>query len=210
MDGQLKHIVPTLDQARLFGLSRGGFGKLGAVTCRREKPANASAGGADALGQIALGDEFELNLAAVVKAIKNVGVGLPGKAANDLSHPTRFEESSHAVLAVARVVVDHRQVPRTLLNQALNELTWDACGAKAPHQNGGTVLGALERLGDRICNLVDHVKTFSMLKMVAVAVAALPPWDLTPSLSPTSSATPATPVPDLTQTQGDFMGSNPI
>ena len=57
MQRRLEHVHAAVDLARLLAL-----GEVGAVAGRREEAADAGAGGADALGQVALRDELELAL----------------------------------------------------------------------------------------------------------------------------------------------------
>jgi hypothetical protein len=66
------------------------YGQLGVVTCGREKAVNAYVSRPNALSQIALGHQLQLN--GTIQTIEHVRVGLPGKAANDLAHPARLEQ----------------------------------------------------------------------------------------------------------------------
>ena len=59
--GALEHVHAAVDLARLLAL-----GEVGAVAGRREEGADAGAGGADALGQVALRHQLELDLAGAI------------------------------------------------------------------------------------------------------------------------------------------------
>src|SRR5690606_14562616 len=61
-DGVLEHVVAAVDLAHFFAL-----GQFGAVAGRGEEGAYARAGGADALGQVALRHKLEFDLAGMVE-----------------------------------------------------------------------------------------------------------------------------------------------
>src|SRR5690606_29451671 len=65
-DGVLEHVVAAVDFANFFAL-----GQFGAVAGGREEGAYARAGGADAFGKIALGHEFELDLAGMIELVEH-------------------------------------------------------------------------------------------------------------------------------------------
>lgn len=83
-----------------------------------------------ALGQVALGTQFEFDAAAVVDLVKQKGVGLPRKAADDLAHSTGPEKGGQA-----GVVVDHSALASALLDQAADEPVGDAWSTKATDQD---------------------------------------------------------------------------
>src|SRR4051812_20412028 len=58
VDRMLEHVLPAIDLPRLLA-----FGEQRAVTGRAEERADACAGGANALGQVALRHQLELDLA---------------------------------------------------------------------------------------------------------------------------------------------------
>jgi hypothetical protein len=117
-------------------------GQLRAVARGAEEGTDAGARGADALGQVALGHQFEFELAAAVQAVEHLAVGLARKAADDLAHTARLQQRGQAGLAVARVVVDHGEVAGALLYEAVDEFVGNAGGAEAADENRGAVLDA--------------------------------------------------------------------
>ena len=133
------------------------FGQFGAVGRGAEKSADARAGGADALGQVALRHQFEFKLAAAVQRVKHLAVGLPGKAADDLAHAPGLEEGGQPGVAVARVVVDHRQVLGALRDQPVDQFGRIAGSAEAADQHGRAVFHIGQRIGHRQGYLVDHL-----------------------------------------------------
>jgi hypothetical protein len=117
-------------------------GQLGAVARGAEEGADAGAGGAHALGQVALRHQFELELAAAVQAVEHLAVGLARKAADDLAHAAGLQQRGQAGVAVAGVVVDDGEVLGALLDQAVDQLVGNAGGAEAADQHGGAVADA--------------------------------------------------------------------
>ncbi len=85
------------------------------------------------------GHQLQFELAAAVQLVKRVAIHLARKAANDLAHPPGLQQRGHAVVGIARVVVNHRQIARALLQQAVNQHIGNARRAKAPDQHRGTV-----------------------------------------------------------------------
>ena len=71
-------------------------GQLGAEAGRREEGADAGTGCAQALGQVALGHEFELDLAGAVQFVEHPGVSLAREAADDLAHAAGLEQRGQA------------------------------------------------------------------------------------------------------------------
>src|SRR6218665_839312 len=93
-----------------------------------EEGAETGTGCRRPLGQIALRNQLQLDLAAPVEIVKDPGVGLPGKAADDLAHTARLEQCGDAHIAIARVVVHDSQLACTLLDETVNQLGGDAGG----------------------------------------------------------------------------------
>jgi hypothetical protein len=144
VDGRLQHVVAAVDQARFLAL-----GQQGAVAGRAEEAADAGAGGADAFGQVALGREFELDLAGAVQRVEVVGIGLAREGADDLAHPLGLQQRRQAGFAVAGVVVDDGELARALGDQRVDQRGRHAGVAEAADHHGGAVVhvgdGALER-----------------------------------------------------------------
>ncbi len=156
MDWHLQYVVLAVDLAGLLGRSVGVFRQFGTVAGGREECADAGAGGADALGQIALRYQFELQLAAAIQPVKNLAVGLTREAADDLAHPACLEQCGQADLGIAGIVVDDGQVGGALLDQAIDQFIGNARGAKTADHDGGAVAHVCQCLGNRAGNLVDH------------------------------------------------------
>src|SRR5690606_8011334 len=81
MDRLFEYILAAIDLAG-FTIA----GQFGSKTCGAKECADAGPGGAQALGQGALGDQFELDLASAIQRVEHVRIGLAGEAANDLAH----------------------------------------------------------------------------------------------------------------------------
>ena len=96
VDRRLQHVVAAVDQARLLAL-----GQQRAVSGRREEAADAGAGGADALRQIPLRCQFQLDLAGTVQRVEVLGVSLARERADDLAYPFGLEQRGQSGFAVA-------------------------------------------------------------------------------------------------------------
>ena len=84
VDRRLEHVHAAVDLARLLAL-----GELGAVAGGGEEAADAGARGADALGEVALRHQLELDLAGAVEGVEVMAVDLARERADDLAHPLR-------------------------------------------------------------------------------------------------------------------------
>jgi hypothetical protein len=91
-----------------------------------------------------------------VQAIKHIRVSLPWKAAEHFANTPRFEQCCQALVAIASVVVDHREVFGALNQQALNEFIGNACGAKTTNQNGSAIGRIGQGLSHAVNELIDH------------------------------------------------------
>ena len=96
-------------------------------------------GRADALGEIALRHQFELDVAGAVERVEDLRVGLARKRADDLADAPRLQQRGEAGLAVAGVVVDDRQVARALRDQRVDQLRRHAGRAEAADHHGRAV-----------------------------------------------------------------------
>src|SRR6218665_1595393 len=156
INGVLQHIGFAVDEARFLRCAIGVFGQLRAESRGGEEGADTRTGCTQPLGQIALRNQLQLDLAAPVEIVKDPGVGLPGKAADDLAHTARLEQCGDAHIAIARVVVHDSQLACTLLDETVNQLGGDAGGAKAANQHRGAVLDVRQGRPHVCRNLVDH------------------------------------------------------
>src|SRR3989344_2498552 len=95
-------VVFAVDLTRF--LARSQFGAIGRGA---EKGADARARSAQALGQIALGHQLQLQLATAIQVVKHIAVHMARKTADDLAHLARLEQRSQALVGIACVVVDH-------------------------------------------------------------------------------------------------------
>ena len=121
-----------------------------------EKSANAGTGRTQPLGQVALRHQLELELATAVQLVKHIRVGLTRKAANDLAHAPGLEQGGNAVLGIAGVVVDQREVAGTLGNEAVDQLGGDSGRAESADGHNRTVGSAGQRLFYGGGYLIDH------------------------------------------------------
>ncbi|MNS75767.1 hypothetical protein D3C72_1092950 [compost metagenome] len=155
VDGKFQHVVFAVDLACFFARSQFGTVRRGA-----EESANARTGSAQALGEVALGHQFQFELAAAVQLVEHVAVDLARKATDDLAHAARLEQRGQALVGIARVVVHHREVLGALGDEPVDQFTGDARRAKATYQHRGTILHPLQGLGHRVRQFVDHCNAF--------------------------------------------------
>ena len=137
VDRVLQHVQPSVDLAGFLAP-----GQFGSVAGGCEESTDAGAGGADALGQVALRNQFEFELATAVKGVEHVAVGLPRKTADDLAHAAGLEQRRQSGVTVAGIVVDHGKVLRALLDQPVDQFIGNAGGAEAADEDGRSILDA--------------------------------------------------------------------
>ncbi len=148
---EFEHVVPAFDAPRLLA-----FGERRAVTGRRIERADPGTCGVDALGQVALRYQLELELARSIQPVEHPRVGLAGKRADDLLHPPRLEQRRQPCLAVARVVADDRQVASPLRDQRIDQLGGHPGSAEAADHHRRAIADVGDRFGGGGDNLVDH------------------------------------------------------
>ncbi|MCY1531141.1 hypothetical protein D9M68_663590 [compost metagenome] len=141
-----QHVVAAIDLTHFLAV-----GQRGAVAGGREERADAGAGGADTLGQVALGHQFQLDLAAAVQAVEDLRVHLARERADDFAHAVGAQQGGQAGGAIACVVVDDDQVLRALLQQGVDQFHGLAGRAEAADHDGGAV-GYVREGGRRACN----------------------------------------------------------
>src|ERR1051326_5973375 len=147
----LENVITFSYAPRFFAL-----GEARAVCGRRVEGADARAGGANALGERALGNELELDLARAVLRVEVPRVRLPRKRAQDFAHALRLDERRKPGVAVACIVIDDRQVARALRDQSFDERGGHSGIAEAVDHDRGAIGHVRERrLGAR-CDFVDH------------------------------------------------------
>ena len=105
MDWILRNIVVTLDASSLFIVS-----EQGTESGRREYDTEPRAGGVNASGEVALGDQFQIYPALPVQPIEMIRIGLSRKGANHLYDAPRIDEGRHPSFAIAGIVVHYHQI----------------------------------------------------------------------------------------------------
>src|SRR6185436_8584229 len=124
----LEDIAPAIDHPRLFAL-----GDDGAVGRRGEEAFDAGAGGAHALGERALRDELDLDLAAQELPLELLV--LPDVGRDGFSNLPRVEEDARAELVDADVVADDGEVFCAARVLRADEILGDGAEAEAPHHD---------------------------------------------------------------------------
>ena len=81
VDRKFQHVIAAVDAARLAVPSQ-----KRAVAGWAVEGADAGAGGADALGEIALRHDLQLDLAGAIEPIEDPGIGLARERAEHLAH----------------------------------------------------------------------------------------------------------------------------
>ena len=153
MDRIFKHVVAIADAPGLLAL-----GKQRTVRSGRVERADARAGGANALGERALGNQLELDFARAVCAVEMPGIGLTRKRAENLAHALCGNERREARIAVARVIVDDGEAARPLCDQRVDQCGRHPRVTEATDHDRGAVGDVGER---RLCageGLIDHRK----------------------------------------------------
>src|SRR5690606_38736834 len=112
-----ENVAAFVDHAFLFAVS-----ELGADAGRGEESADAGTGGTDALGEVALRNELEFDLARAVEIVEDPRVALARKRAQDAAHLPLRQEGGEPGVTVARVVVDDGEVFRAVRDEGVNEL----------------------------------------------------------------------------------------
>src|SRR5689334_6485603 len=164
----LEDVHPAVDLARLLALR-----ELGAVAGRREEAADASAGGADAFGEVALRNQLELELAGAVEAVEVVAVDLARERADDLANAPCREQRGEPGVAVAGIVVDDREVLRPLLEQRADELVRQPGRAEAADHHRRAVGDVGDGFAKRRDLLLDHRFCFAARSPRASASIAI-------------------------------------
>ena len=88
------------------------------------------------------------------RSSKHIAVHLARKAADDLAHLARLEQRGQALVGIACVVVDHREVARALGDEAIDQLARNAGRAEPAYQHRGTILHPRKGLGHRVRSLL--------------------------------------------------------
>jgi hypothetical protein len=109
-------------------------------------PIPVSARGADPLGQVALRHELEFDLPGPPGRVEMPGIGLARERAHDLADPPVPDQRGQAVIAVARVVADHGQVPGVAGQQRLDQRNRLPGRAEPADQDGRAIRGVGDSL----------------------------------------------------------------
>jgi hypothetical protein len=91
-----------------------------------------------------------------VQRIEDMRIDLARERADDLAYPPRPEQRRQAGIAVAGIVVDDRQSPRALRDEAVDQFAGQSGAAEAAEHDRGAVGHVGERGGDRGESLVDQ------------------------------------------------------
>src|SRR6266403_295010 len=151
-----RHDVLGIQLAGRNDLVYRGDGQLGAVARRRKEAANAGARRSDALSEVALRHQFELDLAGAKQAIEDLRVDLTREAADDVAHAPGLEQCGEADFAVAGVVVDDGEVAGALRDERVDELCRLASAAEAADHYRRAVRHVAQRGFHAGGDLVDH------------------------------------------------------
>lgn len=76
--------------------------------------------GAHSLGEIALWDDLEFDLARAVQRVEDIRVGLSWEGADHFPDPTGLQQGGQPDLTVARVVRDDGQILRALADEPVD------------------------------------------------------------------------------------------
>jgi hypothetical protein len=150
VDRPLQQVADTVDLTDLLTLS-----KQRADTGARVEPADASAARPDPLGQRALRNQLELDLADPVQLVEDIRVRLPRERADDLACLARGQQRGQADVAIARVIADDRQVPDTAAEQGAGQRERHADVPETLDQRGRAVGDATQGLVRQVADL-DH------------------------------------------------------
>jgi hypothetical protein len=152
-----RHADAQVDDTRLLGRAVNVAGELGVRNGRCEERANAGPCGAQPLCEVALWHQFEFDTAVAVQLVEHEGVGLTGKAADDLAHAAGLKQCCHQAVAIAGVVVHDGPVPSPLVNQTTDQLVGNPRSPEAADQHCRTVAHVGQRSLDGGGDFVDHV-----------------------------------------------------
>ena len=151
MDREFENVVAIADAPRLLALR-----EIRAERSWREKPGDARAGGADALGERALRHQLELELAGAIGLVEMPRIRLARKGAQDLAHALGSDQRGEARIGVARVVIHDGEMARTLRDQRIDQRHRHPGAAEAADHDRGAVGNVGERCFCAGYELVDH------------------------------------------------------
>jgi hypothetical protein len=150
-DPVLEDILASADRAELRAV-----GERRAHGGRRVERGNPSATRADPLGERALGDELELDLAAVVELGEHRRVRGARERAHDLRHAAGLQQRGQSDLSASGVVADDREAPCALVDERMDELDRTSGLAEAADHHRGAIMDVGHGLADACDALVDH------------------------------------------------------
>ena len=134
-DRVLQHVVAAVDGAGLLAV-----GQRGADTRRAEERADARTGGSHPLGQVALRNHLECDLAVPIQRVEHVRIRLPGKRTDHPADATGGQQGGQTGVAIARVVADDGQIRGAVLDQCVDERRGHARHAEATDEDRCAVL----------------------------------------------------------------------
>ena len=159
----LEHIVTPLDGSRLFSV-----GERGAVARRSEERPNPRARRADALGEVSLGHEFELDFSRVILLVEVPRVDLAGERANHFAHGSTLDEQCKAFVGVPGVVVHNREAGKVSAQESVDQVDGLTGQTEATDHDGRSIGNVGEYLVDRIAKFVDHVSPVPIVRIANI------------------------------------------
>src|SRR6478735_3340256 len=181
VDGGFEHVAAAVDDPGFLAL-----GEHGAVAGGGEEPADAGPCRADPFGEVALRDEFELDLLGLVLGVEVPGVGLPREGADHLLHPALLDQQGQALVALARVVVHHGQVRGAAVQQRVDQFERLAGVAEPADHHGGAVLDA----GDGVLDRIYEVQHYWSFPAVTFSRTTARPWPTPMQMAATPQRSP--------------------
>ncbi|MDT4863847.1 hypothetical protein FQZ97_985710 [compost metagenome] len=151
VDRRFEHVVAAVDLAGFLA-----FGQQGAIAGGGEETADAAAGGAQALSEVALGNNFQLDLAGAVQLLEHVGADHARVGAQNPPYAAGLEQGGEAGFALARVVAHQGKIARALGDQRVDQVLGHPGAAEAAHRDSRAVGNLGQRLGGTGAKLVDH------------------------------------------------------
>src|SRR5699024_2228826 len=155
VDGVFQHIVAAVNLAGLFAL-----GQHGAVSGWGEEGTNTSTCGAESLGEVTLGDQFQFDFTGTVGLIEVPRVRLAWERANNFVDPALFDQQGQSLFGLSGVVVDDGQVLGASIEESPNELHRLAGISEATNQYRRAVVDIGDSFSCSFYNLC-HIASFT-------------------------------------------------
>ena len=95
------------------------------------------------------------SIRGAIERIETMRIALARERTEDLAHPPFADQQRKAGIAIAGVIADHREIPRAVFDQRVDQLGRLARQAEAADQDDGAVGDAVKCPRKRM-SLVDH------------------------------------------------------